>query len=191
MPPGPVASATESRSGPGSSAREQGTRVPPLTAMNSAVKHNARNVGAPGPGSMIFIASRPGPESPNPWRNRDGWPRISLWSMANRNSWIAQRQSCRLPGDDAAAVAARFHDHFEHCPVDRTARSKQYGRRKCDDRRPRPLRDQLFPFVVVRVRSPAKAGANTPSSALADETTYTGYENLGAPATRCSRPASM
>ena len=53
-----------------------------------------------------------------------------------------------------------------------------------------PCGDQLFPFTVVRVRRPAKAGANTPSSALAEETTYTGYENLGASGTRCSRPAS-
>jgi hypothetical protein len=28
--------------------------------------------------------------------------------------------------------------------------------------------DQLLPFTVVRVRSPASAGANTPSSALAE-----------------------
>jgi hypothetical protein len=50
--PGPVVSATESRSGPGPSAREQGTRVPPLAVMSSAVKHSARHVGRPGPGSM-------------------------------------------------------------------------------------------------------------------------------------------
>jgi len=50
--PGPVVSATESRLGPGKRAREQGTRVPPLAVMNSAMKHSALHVGVPGPGSM-------------------------------------------------------------------------------------------------------------------------------------------
>jgi hypothetical protein len=47
--PGPVVSATESRSGPGPSAREQGTRVPPLAVMNSTVKHSAQHVGGSWP----------------------------------------------------------------------------------------------------------------------------------------------
>jgi hypothetical protein len=63
--PGPVVSATESRSGPGPSAREQGTRVPPLVVMNSAVKHNACHVGVPGPGSMISV------RGPREWRRPD------------------------------------------------------------------------------------------------------------------------
>ena len=57
--PGPVASATESRSGPGPSAREQGIRVPPLAVMNSAVKHSVRHVGVLGPGSMISAPAVP------------------------------------------------------------------------------------------------------------------------------------
>jgi hypothetical protein len=139
--PGPVVSATESRSGPGPSAREQGTRVPPLAVMNSTVKHSAQHVGG-------------------------SWPRFNEPGVTGViSSALGVCQLClRLEVSDMDVTSAMTGD-------------------------PAPC-VQLFPFFVVRVRSPARAGANTPSSALAEQTTYTGYENRGAPDTRCSRPAS-
>jgi hypothetical protein len=139
--PGPVVSATESRSGPGPSAREQGTRVPPLAVTNSTVKHSARHVGG-------------------------SWPRFNEpGGTGVISSALGVCQLClRLEVSDMDVTSAMTGD-------------------------PAPC-VQLFPFFIVRVRSPARAGANTPSSALAEQTTYTGYENRGAPDTRCSRPAS-
>jgi hypothetical protein len=131
------------------------------------------------------------PKSANSWRNRDGGQRIWLWFMMLRISWIAQRKSASRV--KVLFVAIQLHDRFEHCPVDRPDSSQlnTMDAASATTEDPVPCGAQLFPFMVARVRSPAKAGANTPSSALAEETTYTGYENLGAPATRCSRPASM
>jgi hypothetical protein len=100
------------------------------------------------------------------------------------------RATKKRPWRQVLFVATQLHDHFEHRGRDRMARRLNNIDAASATTEDLPCGDQLFPFTVVRVRRPAKAGANTPSSALAEETTYTGYENLGASGTRCSRPAS-
>ena len=66
------------------------------------------------------------------------------------------------PRSATTSFGRRRRDRTHACRLnDMNATSAMDDRTRCSC-------DQLFPFFVVRLRSPASAGANTPSSALAE-----------------------